>query len=53
MKLDLTWEELSDMASEFLSGNTYEARIIKERAGDDAERELRMMMRLLHFRGMF
>jgi glyoxylase-like metal-dependent hydrolase (beta-lactamase superfamily II) len=53
VKLDLSWEEFSEMASEFLSGNASEARIIRERAGDDAVRELRMMMRLLHFRGMF
>jgi glyoxylase-like metal-dependent hydrolase (beta-lactamase superfamily II) len=51
--LDLNWRELSEMASGFLSMNAPEAHIIKERAGDDAIRELRMMMRLLHFRGMF
>ncbi|MDR1977819.1 MAG: MBL fold metallo-hydrolase [Synergistaceae bacterium] len=51
--IDLSYEELSEMACDFLAGSTLEAGIIKEKAGGDAMRELRMMMRLLHFRGIF
>ncbi|GHV40396.1 hypothetical protein FACS1894187_21310 [Synergistales bacterium] len=51
--VDLSYEELSDMAGAFLAGSAPEAEVIRGKAGEDAVRELRMMIRLLHFRGMF
>lgn len=50
---DLSYKELTDMVNTYLSLHTSEGKIIQEKAGEDAVRQIRMMIRLLRFRTVF